>query len=104
MKPKLKNPHHIQRKPILAFGEAQTEKAFLRYIKATYGRNREVAITVDCFNGGSPNSIIESAIRHCLQTSYDRCFILLDTDLTWNQEVKNKAKTHKITLLQQLPV
>lgn len=88
---------------VFAFSEAETEKAFLKHIKKSYGRRIGITVTIDCAHGGSPGSILESAIRHCRIPDYERRFILLDTDRPWSQTLRDKAKNNKIELIPATP-
>lgn len=92
-----------QRKSILAFGEAQTEKAFLRHLKIVYRRQQSVAVKVECGKGGSPTSVVKSAIKYCSAGSYEVKFILLDTDIPWDEEMINEALTNNLNLIPAEP-
>ncbi len=87
---------------VFAFGEAETEKAFLKHIRASYGRNTGLSVRVDCATGGAPQTIIDLAIRRS-NGCFDRHFILLDTDITWPDETVTKAKKNNHELIPANP-
>lgn len=66
---------------ILLVGEGPTERAFLRYIQEIYiSRDSDIAVKVECGFGGSPNCVIERAMRLRANREYDRCFVVIDED------------------------
>lgn len=87
---------------VFAFGEAETEKAFLKHIRTSYGRNTGISVRVDCANGGGPHTIVDLAIKRS-NCSFDRHFILLDTDIPWPDEVIKKAKESNHILIPANP-
>mgnify|MGYP001581243660 CR=1 FL=1 len=87
---------------VFAFGEGETDGEFLKHIRSTYGRNTGVKTSIDNGNGKTPKVIIEQAIK--LSTnSFNRRFILLDTDIVWSDSVKKLAKINKIELIGATP-
>lgn len=87
---------------VFAFGEAETEKAFLKHIRVSYGRNTGISVRVDCGNGGGPEAIIDLSIRRG-NGLFDRYFILLDTDIPWSDTAINKAKKGNHELIPATP-
>jgi len=88
---------------VFAFGEAETEGTFLKHIRAIYGRNTGVKVKIDNANGGGSGEIVDSAIRNSSNIPFNRRFILLDTDVPWTQEAKNKARSNTIELIPATP-
>ena len=87
------------RKTLLAYGEGQTEKAFLKYLKSVYSWNQNIAVSVCCNSGKCPKTIINNAIKKIKTFLFDKTFILLDKDVEWPEASVNKAVKHEIDLI-----
>jgi len=90
---------------LLIVGEGAHEKAFLQYLKSLYDhRESGQTIKVDAASGGSPIEIIDDTIRKNNHAEYDRKVILLDTDVVIKQQDRDKARKHKIELIESTPI
>lgn len=92
---------------ILIVGEGPTEKAFLQYLRDMYiTREMDVAVKVECGSGGSPRSVVEKAVRLKGSRAYDKCFVLVDSDLPFEPdgelEKRMRRKPH-IEMLNATP-
>lgn len=88
---------------VLAFGEGEREKIFLRHISACYRRTNMVTVIVSSAGGGSPQYILDQAIRYRNGQKRDVEFILLDTKPDWPIEMIDIAKVEDIKLLGSAP-
>ncbi|MFH1422466.1 MAG: RloB domain-containing protein [Planctomycetota bacterium] len=81
------------KKTILFVGEGPTEKAFLQHIKQLYvDRDSDIAVTVEGGSGGSPENVINKAIRLSGCRAYDECYVLLDSDIPLKSKIKKHIK------------
>lgn len=81
---------------ILIVGEGPTEKAFLQYLKELYiSRDAPFSIKIESGCGGSPNSVIQKAIRLRGSRAYDKCFVLVDTDKPLTPDLKLQKRMHQ---------
>ena len=80
-----------QRDTLYAFGEGETEKAFLRHLKSLYSGNN-IKITIKDLSGGCPDDMIDKAIRIILNGSYDKKFIVLDEEKDKGIVISDEAK------------
>lgn len=65
-----------------------------------------IAVKVECGAGGSPKMVIEKAVRLRGSRSYDKCYVLVDADLsiTLNAELKKRIrKKPPIEILKATP-
>ncbi len=91
------------KKTILIVGEGPTEKAFLQHVQQTYvTRDMDIAVKVESGSGGSPQSVIEKAIRLRSSRSYDQCFVLIDKDLPFVPAGELKRRMSKKPSIQIL--
>ncbi|QQZ29003.1 RloB domain-containing protein [Thiothrix subterranea] len=89
---------------ILIMGEGATEKAFLKHLKNLYGqRGSGLAITIRSATGGSPEAIVRYTENIIKNHAYDRVAILMDTDVEWSKEARERAKKWNITLIGATP-
>lgn len=89
---------------ILIMGEGATEKAFLKHLKNLYGqRGSGLAITIRSATGGSPEAIVRYTENIIKNRAYDRVAILMDTDVEWSKEARERAKKWNITLIGATP-
>lgn len=71
-----------QKITILIVGEGYTEKAFLQYLAELYiTRDMDINVKIESAEGGSPQRIIEKAIRFRENIAYDKCFVFIDNDV-----------------------
>lgn len=88
---------------VLAYGEGEAEKIFLRYLVSCYCRRYKVSVATSSAGGGDPTSILDSAIRFRRGVKRDFEFILLDTDKPWSDEMKRRAREEGIKLIGSHP-
>ena len=90
---------------ILAFGEGQTEEAFLRYLGSLYIlRESGISIKYGSAGGKDPEYMIDRVIREKKGYDvYDAIFILLDSDKLISKETLEKADEHNIQVIQSVP-
>lgn len=86
------------KKTLLAVGEGISEKAFLQHLKSIYSKG-DPKITVVTAGGKGPSNIIKHAISCVNCDGYDRCIVLLDTDLPWPSTLVKQAKSKGIILV-----
>ena len=88
---------------VLAVGEGNTEKAFLKYLKSLYGRRYdEISIKVESTQGGSPKTIIYQVVKMHPER-YDTAFLLLDTQPAWPDKSDSNAKESNLDLIGSVP-
>lgn len=93
-----------QRKTLLVIGEGDTEVAFLKYLRSLYcSKGQGTEVTIVNAHGKSPESIVNTAIRHAGSAAFDKKVCLLDTDIAWPPAVCTKAKKYKVTMLGASP-
>ena len=91
-------------KTLIIYGECPCDKVFLEHMKQIYdGRESGQRVNIDSADGGSPEHIIETVVRNSRHTEYDRCYILLDSDIPITQEDRKKAGKNKIELVESAP-
>jgi hypothetical protein len=91
-------------KTVLIVGEGDTEKAFLDHLKSLYvARDSGVSVKVLNAHGGSPQNIVEFAIRQITQADYQLVAVLMDTDVPWPQQTRVMATRKKIILVGAHP-
>lgn len=88
---------------VLAFGEGEREKIFLRYVSSCYIRTDKVSIAISSAGGGSPQYILDRAIRYRSGQKRDIEFIMLDTDKKWPQDMIKTANDEGIQLIGSSP-
>ena|SRR3989344_5874276 len=88
---------------VLAYGEGEDEKIFLRYLVASYCRRDKVTVATASAGGGDPTYILNKAIRYRRGIKRDFEFILLDTDKEWTEKMKLQAKEESIELIGNHP-
>jgi hypothetical protein len=87
--------HPSKRKPrttratALIVCEGFTEEAFCKYLKSLYARDCGVSVSTINARGGSPQDIIQLALRH---TDYDRVLLFLDADRTAPESLIKKSR------------
>lgn len=94
----------IQRKTLLVVGEGDTEVAFLKYLRSLYcSKGQGTEVTIVNAHGKSPESIVNTTIRHAGSAAFDKKVCLLDTDVPWPIAVCTKANKYKIAMLGATP-
>lgn len=89
---------------ILAFGEGQTEKAFLKYLGSVYIlRESGISIDYDYAGGKDPEYMISRVIRKKKAGDYSKIFILMDSDKEVSGKTKTKASKNKILIIYSNP-
>src|SRR5699024_7020427 len=76
------------RKTVLAVGEGHTEIGFLKYLRSLYcsTQNRSTIapkVIIKNAYGKGPEHIYSTALAERQNKSFDRAFVLLDTDVEW---------------------
>jgi hypothetical protein len=88
---------------VLAYGEGEDEKIFLRHLVMLYCRRNKVTVSTASAGGGDPMYILNRAIRYRRGVKRDFQFILLDTDKEWSDEMRTRAKEEEIELIGNTP-
>lgn len=91
------------KKTVLAVGEGESEKIFIRHLANLYCRKNEVSISSSSAGGSAPEHILDYAIKFRRDLKRDKEFILLDTDNEWTEEFVEKAKKEDIELIGSSP-
>ena len=68
--------------------EGFTEEAFCKHLRGLYGRDCGVRVAIHNARGGSPQDIIQAALR---RSGYDRTAVLLDGDKPLAESWRKKA-------------
>lgn len=84
---------------VLAYGEGEDEKIFLRHLVDCYCRKHLVSVQTGSAGGGSPISIFGKAKQARRGEIRDIEYILLDTDKVWPVEMIEEAKKESIKLI-----
>jgi hypothetical protein len=88
---------------VLAVGEGETDKAFLKYLKARYIKREDgISIKVECAHGGGPECVITHSIK-LNPRNYDGAFALLDADRPCRSSYLKKAKEKRLELIWSDP-
>ena len=82
-------------------GEGPTERIFLQHLKDLYWcRSCDHNVKVDAANGGSPEDIVRKANVLLSQGAYDKCQIVLDTDVPWEEkDLSRQIKARNVIVL-----
>lgn len=88
---------------VLAFGEGEDEKIFLRRLVAHYCRRDKVTVATGYAGGGSPSYIFSRALLYRNGEKRDFEFVLLDTDKAWPDEMIAQAQLMEIELIGSDP-
>lgn len=88
---------------VLAYGEGEDEKIFLRHLVWLYCRRDKVSVSTSSAGGGDPTHMLHGAIRFRRGEKRDLEFILLDTDVPWPQEMKDLAEKEGFKLIGNEP-
>lgn len=94
----------VQQSTLLVVGEGPHDKAFIEHMKSLYdSRNNGQKVTVKPGDGGSPESILHTAIKE-RHISYDRRYVLMDSDLPLSDKARALSEKHKLVVIQSEPV
>lgn len=88
---------------VLAYGEGEDERIFLRHLVDCYCRRHLVSVQTGSAGGGSPISIFGKALQARRGEIRDVEFILLDTDKEWPVEMIEGAEKENIRLIGNSP-
>jgi len=103
MVPRLQRKQRRTKKTILIVGEGPTEKAFLQYLKNLYiTREMDINVKVECGSGGSPRSVVEKAVRLKSSRAYDKCFVLVDSDVLFEPDKELQKRMNKKPRIEML--
>lgn len=98
-----RQPFRRTKTTILFVAEGPTEKAFLQYLKDMYiTRDMDIAVKIECGSGGSPKSVVEKAVRLKGSRAYDKCFVLVDSDLPFEPDGELKKRMNKKPRIEML--
>ena len=101
--PDKRKPCSAKRTALLV-GEGATEYAFLCHVKkCIVGRESGISVKVEPAHGGSPETVIRTAHKLLAQRAYDRCLVLMDTDLPWPKVLHRKVGRTNITYVEARP-
>lgn len=96
-------PKRQKKVTVLAFGEGEDERIFLRHLSSSYCRKDKVTVASSSAGGGDPLYIVERAIRYAGSEKRNFQFILLDTDKVWTEEMIQLAEKAEMELLGSEP-
>jgi hypothetical protein len=89
---------------VLAYGEGEDEKIFLRHLVQLYCMTRLINVTTATAQGaGDPVEIVHKSIRFRGVEKRDCHFILLDEDKVWSDEMRALAEVESIELVGNKP-
>ncbi len=91
-----------QKKTVLMIGEGKTEEIFLKHMQSLYA-SQAVTFQIKSATGGSPEMILHTAIKQS-PYQYDRCYVLMDSDVPISDEVYEKAHAHGICIIKTEPM
>lgn len=89
---------------LIVVGEGIHDRAFLNHMKDNYdGRKTGQVVKIESSDGGSPRNILMSA-KKSQEAAYDKRYVLMDSDVTIQQQDWAYAKKHKIDVILSTPV
>ncbi len=88
---------------VLAYGEGEDEKIFLRHLKALYCRSNLVSVQTGSAGGGDLDVVLVKSINARRGEKRDIEFILLDTIPAWSEASISKAQEEGIRLIGNAP-
>lgn len=92
------------RKTLLVVGDGDCEEVFLKHLRELYCcRGMGVNVTVRNAHGKGPDHVVDYAIRQSLLFRYDACVTLLDTDIAWTDQLKQRAKRATVSMVGSVP-
>lgn len=102
------NPYKLKpqcpRVTVLAIGEGHSDAVFLDYLKSLYVvRGCGLSVTVANTYGGGPSAIILEALKVQTRGSFDRSFVLMDTDIEWPKAEVELAGSRNLVLFGSKP-
>jgi len=83
-----KRKPHTTRATALIVCEGFTEEAFCKYLKSLYARNCGVSVSIINERGGSPQDVLQRALRH---KGYDRVLAFFDADRSLPESIRKKS-------------
>ena len=92
-----------RKQTVLAYGEGEDEKIFLRHLVSSYCRTSKVSVQTGSAGGGDPESILSKAIKARRGEKRDIEFILLDTIPAWPPAMIQTAADEGIKLIGNTP-
>ncbi len=92
----------IQRTTVFAFGEGESERAFLKHIRSLYS-SEKTNVRISDAGGGNPDHIVDKAIRVRGSIKYNYSCLLVDTDVVWEESLKSKASRKGFELIGNRP-
>ncbi len=92
-------------KTLYAFGEGETEVAFLKFLKRIYSgsRNRNIKIWIKNLGGKDPEVMITKAVRIIRMSHYDKKCILMDGDKAVPEVQNEKISDYQIDIIKAIP-
>ena len=96
-------PKKVQKKTVLAFGEGEDEKIFLRHLDKSYCRRDKVTVSSSSAGGGSPMNVVQKAVQYRRGIKRDSEFVVLDTDIPWSKEMKEYSEVEGLELIGNAP-
>lgn len=92
-----------QKITVLAFGEGEDEKIFLRHLDKCYCRKDKVTVASSSAGGGGPMNVVKKAVQYRRGIKRDSEFVVLDTDIPWSDEMKKYAREQDLELIGNEP-
>ena len=62
----------------------------------------DIVVKVECGSGGSPQSVVEKAVRLKSSSSYDKCFVLVDSDVAFEPDRELQKRMNKKPRIEML--
>ena len=99
----MKKNRRVALTALIIVGEGPHDKAFINHLKDLYdNRNTGQTVKVESATGGSPRSILMSALKH-KHVDYVKKCVLMDSDVTITQQDRDFAKTNHIEIIESKP-
>jgi hypothetical protein len=93
-----------QKRTVLLVGEGPAEWAFLKHVIGCFcDRAGPVAAKAENAHGGSPETVVSTARKLLCQRAYDRCLVLMDTDLPWPPRLPIKVGQTRMSYVGSSP-
>lgn len=86
------------KKTVLLYVEGLHEQAFLKYLVCEYNRGSGVKVSIRNGRGGSPDYLVDQAIK--IYLDYDSTFIVYDTDNSLSADKCNKTREFGIEIIK----
>lgn len=89
---------------LLAVGEGAADAAFVKHMKGIYDdRESGQRISVESADGGSPLAMVKLIAKRHQHASFDRKFLLIDSDIEIPKEARDLAETAGLELIISEP-